>query len=50
MFVPAHVQDGHTERPLAAALCVELLDVTEPGHELLTGDALSVRVFISLPD
>ena len=50
MLVPAHVEDGHAEGPLAAALGVALLDVTQPGHELLAGDALAIRVFVSLSD
>ena len=50
MLVPAHVEDGHAEGPLAAALGVDLLDVAQPGHELLAGNALAIRVFVSLPD
>ena len=73
VLVPAHVEDRHSEGPLAAGLGVrlhdggvgniqdwniamgrhsvsDLLDVAEPGHELLAGDALAVLVLVPLPD
>ena len=50
MFVPSHVQDGDTKGSLATTLSVDLLHVTEPGHQLLTRDALSIVIFISLPN
>merc|ERR1719282_1590605 len=48
VFVPAHVKDGNAEGPLSSGLCVGLLDVTEPGHELLAGDGLTILVLIPL--
>ena len=50
MLVPAHVEDGDSEGPLAAALGVQLLDVAEPADQLLAGDALPVGVLVPLPD
>ena len=48
MLVPAHIEDGHSEGSLAPALGVDLLEVTEPADQLLAGDGLPIRVFVSL--
>lgn len=50
MLVPAHVEDRHTERSLAAVLCVDLFDVAEPGDQLLTGNGFAVLQKIPLPN
>ena len=48
MRVPPHVKERYTEWPLASVLCVGLLDVAQGGHQLLTGDGLTVAVVVTL--
>jgi hypothetical protein len=48
MRIPTHVEEGNSERSLAAVLRVRLLHVAQFGHQLLTWHGLAVAVEVTL--
>ena len=46
MFIPSHVQDGHSKGSLASTLGVELLDVAQPADQLFTGNTFTLIMLI----
>lgn len=48
VFVPAHVQNGHTEWPFATVLRVRLLDVAQIRHQLFAWHRFAIVQLIAL--